>query len=121
MKNSLGEMSESIRRHNAYDWSKDKSPSLPCRPISKAQMSSIRQSLSAKFCNTIGDQSGRVTTTISPESETKEKVDQVSPKKNSEEHKKAHEIECVNNVDHIINKVIYCLFVVSFLHSSLKL
>ncbi|KFK29251.1 hypothetical protein AALP_AA7G109000 [Arabis alpina] len=57
---------------DACDKFKDKSSSssLPCRPTSKPQISSIRQSLSEKLCNAIGDQSGRVIIT----SETKDKA-----------------------------------------------
>lgn len=104
MKKSVEETSESIRRHDVCDRFKDKSPSLPSRPTSKAQISSIRQTISAKFCNAIDDQSGGVITT----SETKEKDDKVCVEKNSEEH---CETECLNNVDHFIKNVIDSFFI----------
>lgn len=90
---------------------KNKSPSLPSRPTSRAAMPSIRLSLPANFRNDA----------IRPESESKEKDDKdwstekISESPEEEEDKisialmsPSHDPEWLNNVEYFIRKVIRC-------------
>ncbi|XP_024004491.1 myosin-4 [Eutrema salsugineum] len=94
MESSLEETPESLRRHDACEMLKDKSPSLPSRLTSRAQMLSIRQSLPANFRDR-----------IPPENESKEKEEKDwSKKTRTEKITEEHEPEWVNNVEYFINE-----------------
>ncbi|CAH2077785.1 unnamed protein product [Thlaspi arvense] len=93
MKSSLEETSESLRRHDTCEMFKDRSPSLPSRVTSTAQMLSLRPSLPTSLRYT-----------IPPESGEKDWSKKTRSELISEEHRKVHESEWVHNLEDFINK-----------------